>query len=85
MSHDVSAISPYSYRLFLSKKVHFFNIRRKGRKYFVLFITTHSTHFILRLYDIRHTVKDNSDGDVGNLLLPLFDSLMLNAHHQTAT
>ena len=30
------------------------------------YLTTHSTHFILRLYGIGHMVKDNSDSERGN-------------------
>ena len=35
------------------------------------YLTTHSTHFILRLYGVRHMVKDHSDSDKGNPLPPL--------------
>ena len=42
--------------------------RKERRKY----LTTHSTHFILRLYDVRHMVKDHPDNEkgrkVGNVL-----------------
>ena len=31
---------------------------------------THSTHFILRLYGIRHMVMDHSDNERGNPLPP---------------
>ena len=31
---------------------------------------THSTHYIKRLYGVRHMVKENSDGDKGNQLPP---------------
>ena len=36
------------------------------------YLTMHLTHFI-KLYGVRHVVKDNSDSYRGNLLLPLFD------------
>ena len=36
----------------------------------MFYLTTHSTHFILRLYGVRHMVKDNSDSEKGKLLLP---------------
>ena len=39
---------------------------KQGRKE-MFYLTTHSTHFILRLYGIRHMVKDHSDG----LLFPI--------------
>ena len=31
----------------------------------MFYLTTHSTHFILRLYGIRHMVKDHSDSERG--------------------
>ena len=33
----------------------------KGRRKEMFYLTTHSTHFILRLYGIRHMVKYHSD------------------------
>ena len=36
----------------------------------MFYLTTHSTHFILRLYDVRHMVKDHSDSEKGNPLPP---------------
>ena len=36
----------------------------------MFYLTTHSTHFILRLYGIGHMVKDHSDSERGNLLPP---------------
>ena len=36
----------------------------------MFYLTTHLTHFILRLYGIRHMVKDHSDSEKGNPLLP---------------
>ena len=36
----------------------------------VFYLTTHSTHFILRLYGIRYMVKDHSDSKKGNPLAP---------------
>ena len=41
----------------------------EGRKE-MFYLTTHSTHFILRLYGIRHMVTDHSDSERGNLLPP---------------
>ena len=41
---------------------------RKGKEMF--YLTTHSTHFILRLYGVRHMVKDHSDSEKGNALPP---------------
>ena len=32
----------------------------------MFYLTTHSTHFILRLYGVRHIVKDHSDSEKGN-------------------
>ena len=40
------------------------------RKREMLYLTTHSTHFYLRLYGVRHMVKDHSDSEKGNLLPP---------------
>ena len=36
----------------------------------MFYLTTHSTRFILRLYVVRHMVKDHSDSKKGNPLLP---------------
>ena len=36
----------------------------------MFYLTMHSTHFYLRLYGVRHMVKDNSDSEKGNLLPP---------------
>ena len=36
----------------------------------MFYLTTHSTHFILRLYGVRNMVKDHSDGEKGNTLPP---------------
>ena len=33
---------------------------KEGRKE-MFYLTMHSTHFILRLYAVRHMVKDHSD------------------------
>ena len=48
--------------------VHF--ILLEGRKEGDVYLMTHSTHFILRLYGVRHMVKDHSDSERGNLLPP---------------
>ena len=34
----------------------------------MFYLTTHSTHFILRLYGVGHMVKDHSDSERGNPL-----------------
>ena len=34
----------------------------------MFYLTTHSTHFILWLYGIRHMVKDHSDSEIENPL-----------------
>ena len=36
----------------------------------MFYLTTHSTHFYLRLYGVRHMVKDHSDSEKGNPLPP---------------
>ena len=41
----------------------------EGRKE-MFYLTTHLTHFILRLYGVRHMVMDHSDNERGNLLPP---------------
>ena len=41
----------------------------EGRKNF-FYLTTHSTHFYLHLYGIRHMIMDHSDSKRGNPLLP---------------
>ena len=42
---------------------------REGRKE-MFYLTTHSTHFILRLYGVGHMVKDHSDSERVNPLPP---------------
>ena len=36
----------------------------------MFYLTTESTHFIYVLYGVRHVVKDHSDSERGNPLLP---------------
>ena len=36
----------------------------------MFYLMTHSTHFILRLYGVGHMVKDHSDSERGNPMLP---------------
>ena len=36
----------------------------------MFYLMMHSTHFYLRLYGVRHMVKDHSDSEKGNPLLP---------------
>ena len=36
----------------------------------MFYLTTHSTHFILRLYGVGHIVEDHSDSERGNPLPP---------------
>ena len=42
---------------------------KEGRKE-IFYLMTHSTHFHLRLSGVRHMVKDHSDSERGNPLLP---------------
>ena len=42
--------------------------RQEGNGFF--YLTTHSTHFILRLYGVGHMVKDHSENERGNPLPP---------------
>ena len=39
-----------------------FRLREEGRKE-MFYLTTHSTHFYLRLYGVVHMVKDHSDSE----------------------
>ena len=52
-----------------SPKIFILKVCRKGRRE-MFYLMTHWTHFILRLYGIGHMVKDHSDSERGNLLLP---------------
>ena len=45
------------------------NYKEQGRKE-MFYLTTHSTHFYLRLYGVRHMVKDHSDSEIRNPLPP---------------
>ena len=45
----------------------------------MFYLMTHSTHFILRLYGIRHMVKDHSDSERANLLPPHGLLFMINS------
>ena len=47
----------------------FLCVVKEGRKE-MFYLTTHSTHFILRLYGVGHMVKDHSDSKRGNPLPP---------------
>ena len=51
-------------------KDHSDSERKEGRKK-MFYLTTHSTHFILRLYGVGHMVNDHSGSKRGNLLPPL--------------
>ena len=46
------------------------NVSVKEREREMFYLTTHSTHFYLRLYGVRHMVKDHSDSEKGNPLPP---------------
>ena len=52
----------------LNLSLLWFNIGSKV----LFYLLTHITRFNLRLYDIGHMVKDHSDSERGNLLLPLY-------------
>ena len=53
----------------------------------MFYLTTHSTHFILRLYGVGHMVKDHSDREKGNPLPPhgLHFLLYAPSHRQDST
>ena len=36
----------------------------------MFYLTTHSTHFILRIYGVGHMLKDHLDSERGNPLSP---------------
>ena len=45
----------------------------------MFYLMTHSTHFILQLYGVRHMVKDHSDSRGGHIkifLLKTIDALV---------
>ena len=52
--------------------------RKRERERNVLFNDTLNT-FYLRLYGVRHMVKDHSDSEKGNLLLPYRLLLSINS------
>ena len=55
----------------LSVPEEWFSRKKEGRKEGNLYLMTHLTHFFyLRLYDVGHMVKDHSDSERGNPLLP---------------
>ena len=60
-----------------------------GRKE-MFYLTTHSKHFILRLYGVGHMVKDHSDSERGNplpphgLLFPINSTIPHRIAHTTA-
>ena len=54
----------------------------------MFYLTTHSTHFISRLYGVRHMVKDHSDNERGHLLPPhrlQFNNQKTHKNKQTTT
>ena len=46
-----------------------YQIKDEGRMD-MFYLTMHTTHFYLRLYGVRHMVKDHSDSERGNPLPP---------------
>ena len=46
-----------------------FRISMKEERKEMFYLTMHSTHFILRLYGIRHMVTDHRDRERGNCCL----------------
>ena len=63
------------YKRFISSRTHVLWVwdqsssGKEGKKE-MFYLTMHSTHFILRLYGVRHMVKDHSDSERGNPLQP---------------
>ena len=64
-----TVLTPYTFntahRTLTRNLVH---VQDKRKEMF--YLTTHSTHFILRLYGVGHMVKDHSDSERGNQLPP---------------
>ena len=67
--------------LFTNGKIRIPPLGREGKE--MLYLTTHSTHFFLRLYDVGHMVKDHSDSERGNPLLPHRQQGFFYMHHPT--
>ena len=57
-----------------------FNEYSAEREREMFYLTTHSTHFYLRLYGVRHMVKDHSDSEKGNPLPPHRLLLSINSN-----
>ena len=66
--HILMTINQYETYKYTYNKEHLFKEKRE-RKRNVLFNNALNT-FYLRLYGVRHMVKDHSDSEKGNLLLP---------------
>ena len=73
--YDVYGVEICRYESMVQIVTH--NHTREGKEMF--YLTTHSTHFILRLYGIGHMVKDHSNSERGNPLPPLGLSFRLTA------
>ena len=54
--------------------------REREREREMFYLMTHSTHFYLRLYGVRHMVKDHSDSEKGNPLPPHRLLLSINSN-----
>ena len=58
-----------SFQIFTTESLYYNGniqiVKKEGRKE-MFYLTTHSTHFYLRLYGVRHMVKDHSDSEKGN-------------------
>ena len=55
--------------LYVTLKLEHEGLNLFGRKE-MFYLTTHSTHFILRFCSVGHMVKDHLDSERGNLLPP---------------
>ena len=66
----VDTTLPPALRVQLTVPVHYINVPISKWRKEMFYLTMHSTHFILRLYGIRHMVKDHSDSErkEGNVL-----------------
>ena len=67
-------IYPMKKYLIYIRRIMYYNVgKRKEEEMF--YLTTHSTHFYLVIYGVRHMVNDHSDSERGNPL-PLLHGLL---------
>ena len=80
LSESTRGIDPTTHRTVSERSYHEATFRSPtGREREMFYLTTHSTHFYLRLYGVRHMVKDHSDSEKGNPLPPYMLLLSINS------